>query len=77
MDRRDKKSFANRMGKQDILPATVIRKRMTIISLKEEIMQDQDALKEEDQGEHVELSLSLITPLPGSPPIESHLQAKI
>jgi hypothetical protein len=46
------------MGKEDILPAAVIRKRTMIVSLEEETIQEQNALKEEYQGKHSELSRS-------------------
>jgi hypothetical protein len=67
-----KKAFASTVGKEDISPATAIRRRITIASLEEEITQEQDASKEEHQGEHSEPSRSLTTLSPASPPIESH-----
>jgi hypothetical protein len=43
------------VGKEDTLPATVIRKRITTVSLGEGITQQEDALKEELQGGYSEL----------------------
>jgi hypothetical protein len=68
-----KKVFAFTLGKENILPATVIRKRTTIASLEERIIQEQDALKEEQQGQHSEPSRSSTTLLLVFSPIESHL----
>jgi signal transduction histidine kinase len=42
-----RRAFASTVGKEDILPATAIRKRITIASLEEGTIQDQDAMKEE------------------------------
>jgi hypothetical protein len=47
-----RKAFTSTVRKGNIWPATVIRKRTTIVSLEEGIIQEQDALKEEHQGEH-------------------------
>jgi hypothetical protein len=66
------KAIASTVGKEDILPATVIRKRAIIVSLKEGIIQEQDTSKAEHQGEHSQLSRSLTMPLPASPLFESH-----
>jgi hypothetical protein len=69
-------AFASTMGKEDILPATVIRKRTTIASLEEAIIQEQNTLKEGHQGEDSEWSRSSISLSPASPPIESHPEAQ-
>jgi hypothetical protein len=70
------KAFICTVGKEDTSPATAIRQRTTIVSSGEEITQEQDALKEELQGEHSEPSRSWTTLLLVSPPIESHPEAQ-
>jgi hypothetical protein len=70
-----KKALTSKVGKEDILPATIIRKRITIASLEEEIIQEQDSSKVEPQGDHSELSRSLSTLSPTSFPIKLHPQA--
>jgi hypothetical protein len=64
------------VGKKDILLATVIRKRTTIVSLEGRTIREQDALEEEHQDEHSELSRCLTTPSPAFSPIQSHLEAQ-
>jgi hypothetical protein len=71
-----RKTFTSTVGKTDILPATVFRKGIIIVSLKEGIIQEQDTLKEVHQGEHLEPSKSLTTPSPASFPIELQLEAQ-
>jgi uncharacterized membrane protein len=51
-------AFVCTVGKEDTLPATAIRKGTTRLNFEKEITQEQDALKEELQGEHSELSRS-------------------
>jgi hypothetical protein len=70
------KVFVCTVGKEDTSPATAIRKRTTIVSLGEEITQEQHVLKEALQGEHSESSRSWTTLLLVSPPIESHLEVQ-
>jgi hypothetical protein len=71
-----KKALTSTVGKEDISPATVIRNRTTIASLKEEIIQEQDNLKEEHQGKHSELSRNSTTLSPASLSIKSHPEAQ-
>jgi hypothetical protein len=71
-----KKAFAFTVGKGDISPATVIKKRTIIASLKEGTIQEQHTSKEEYQKEYSELNRSLTTPLPVFPPIKSHLEVQ-
>jgi hypothetical protein len=70
-----KNAFTSTVGKEDILQATVIRNRITIASLEEEIIQEQNTSKQEYQGEHSELSRSLTTLSPAFRPIESYSEA--
>jgi hypothetical protein len=60
------------VGKKYTLPITVIRKRIIKVSLEEEIIQEEDALKVVYKGEHLELGRSLRTPSPTTSPIRSH-----
>jgi hypothetical protein len=55
------KAFSSPVRKEEILLATVIRKVITIASLEKGIIQQQEILKVEHQGELSKLSRSSIT----------------
>jgi hypothetical protein len=69
------KAFVFTVPKEDTSPVTAIRKRTTIISLGEEITQEQDTVKEELQEQHSEPRGSSTTPSLVFSPLESHPEA--